>query len=170
MKLQRTFIYIAGVFFAVGFAASQASAGTGTLGCNPPGLPNLMEIAVRIDGKSKNPNSPISTGANKTAKSTTHGELKKGTAPKGTQFAVTVTYEVFDGTESGGVLLDSVTEPGVTIKTQQNFARIGGPPHSQLLAVTQCTTGKLTFVAEYRGQDEDGEDCVGKESDQADCN
>lgn len=34
MKLQRTFTFIAGVFFAVGFAASQASAGAPSTECS----------------------------------------------------------------------------------------------------------------------------------------
>ena len=34
MKLQRTVSFITGAFFAVGFAASQAGAGTGPPGCD----------------------------------------------------------------------------------------------------------------------------------------
>ena len=38
MKLQRTVIGFAGVFFAVGFGASQAGAGTGVTGCDIDGF------------------------------------------------------------------------------------------------------------------------------------
>ena len=103
MKLQRIFICIAGVFFAVGFAASQAAAGTGVPGCGTLGVGSppmgIMEIevnALRAGGKT------IVTSPNDTTKVTAKARIRKGTAASGTTMVTGLTIEAFDGEVSVG--------------------------------------------------------------------
>ena len=93
MKLQRTFIYIAGVFFAVGFAASQAAAGTGVPGCSigPIGPIQIEVNQLRAGGKT------VVTSPGDTTKVTAKARMLTGTAPSGATMDVTLTIEIRDG-------------------------------------------------------------------------
>ena len=151
MKLQRTLVWIAGVSCAVGIGASQATAGQGgNPGCTSPDNPALMEIevnALRAGGKT------IVTSPNDTTKVTSKARILKGTALTGTTIDTTLTIEAYDG----AVLIDSQVAPQqITLGVGK-----GGKGDSLLLLTEQCESGYLTFVAEFRGLDVDGETCVG---------
>jgi len=147
MKLQRTFICIAGVFFAVGFTASQAAAGTGVEGCSIGDVQMQIEVnALRAGGKT------IVTSPNDTTKATAKARIVKGTAPDGTTIVTTLKIVVLDGP----TVLDTQTQSGITLGVGK-----GGKGGSLDMATEQCTSGFLTFKAEFRGPDEDGEDCIG---------
>jgi hypothetical protein len=153
MKLQRTFIYIAGVFFAVGFAASQAAAGTGVPGCSagPTPNPGIMEIevnALRAGGKT------IVTSPNDTTKVTSKARILKGTAPSGTTIASTMTIEVKDGETI--LDLQSTAFEAITLGVGK-----GGKGASLNLLTEECVSGFLTFTATFAGTDEDDDPCVG---------
>ena len=152
MKLQRTFICIAGVFFAVGFAASQAAAGTGVPGCgtvpdgNGEGFMEIEVNALRAGGKT------IVTSPNDTTKVTSKARILKGTAEGSTTMATTLHIEAFDDAVSIGQ--GSVSD--ITLGVGK-----GGKGASINVLTDQCDSGFITFVATFRGVDGDDDPCVG---------
>jgi hypothetical protein len=150
MKLQRTFITIAGVFFAVGFGASQAGAGCCDLpGCTSPESAVIMEIevnALRAGGKT------VSAGPNQTRNVTAKARILKGTALSGTTIDMTLTIEAIDGED---VISTNSTGP-ITLGVGK-----GGNGAKLELAIPQCNSGFITFVATFFGTDEDGDFCEG---------
>ena len=151
MKLQRTFICIAGVFFAVGFGASQAAAGTGDGICS--GGAGLMQIeinALRAGGKN------INAGPNQTADVTSKARLLKGTAQPDTTLETTMKVQVFDGNE----LLPGGAE---TFPISLVVGK-GGKGDKLTVDVGKCDTGNLTFVATFFGFDADTDLCTQERS------
>jgi len=150
MKLQRIFIYIAGVFFAVGFAASQAAAGTGVPGCSqgPIGPISIEVNALRAGGKT------VVTSPNDTTKVTAKARILKGTAPSGTTIAATLSIEAKDG----DTVLDiqTTTFEAITLGVGK-----GGKGASLNLLTEECLSGFITFTATFAGVDEDNDPCVG---------
>jgi len=152
MKLQRTVIWIAGVFCAVGIGASQANAGDpgGNPGCTSPDNPLIMQIevnALRAGGKT------IVTSPNDTTKVTSKARILKGTALTGTFIDTTLTITVSDG----DVVLDSEVAPQeITLAVGK-----GGKGATLTLLTEHCDSGYLTFEANFRGVDVDGETCEG---------
>jgi hypothetical protein len=149
MKLQRTFICIAGVFFAVGLAASQAAAGTGTPGCSAEGIPGMeIEInALRAGGKT------IVTSPNDTTKVTAKARILKGTALSGTTIATTLVIETITG---GNVVSTASTAPyAITLGVGK-----GGKGDSLLLDTEECVDDFLTFSATFTGIDDDNDICT----------
>ena len=153
MKLQRIFICIAGVFFAVGFAASQAAAGTGVPGCGTIGVGEppvgIMEIevnALRAGGKT------IVASTNNTTKVTAKARILKGTAASGTTMVTGLVIEAFDGE----VLVGQGSASNITLGVGK-----GGKGATITVDTTQCDSGLLTFVATFTGVDEDNDACVG---------
>jgi hypothetical protein len=151
MKLQRTFICIAGVFFAIGFVAFQAAAGTGTPGCSADGIAD-MEIEInqlRAGGKT------VVTSPNDTTKVTSKARILKGTALSGTTLKTTLVIEaitdgVVIGTASSTPLL------GITLGVGK-----GGKGDSLLVPTEECAeNGRLTFSATFSGPDEEGDLCT----------
>jgi hypothetical protein len=147
MKLQRTFIWIASVFFAVGFAASQAGAGTGFPGCtDEEGHEMQLEInALRAGAKT------VVTGANQTTDVTAKARISKGSANKGTTIVTTLTIEA----ETGGSVINTNSEPGITLGVGK-----GGKGAKLSMAVGNCTSGVITFIATFFGTDEDSDACT----------
>jgi lipoprotein-anchoring transpeptidase ErfK/SrfK len=149
MKLQRTFICIAGVFFAIGFAASQAAAGTGTPGCSAEGIPGMeIEInALRAGGKT------IVTSPNDTTKVTAKARILKGTALPGTTLFTTLAIEAITGGDVIG-----------TASTAQNAITLGvgkgGKGASLVVDTAECSGGLITFSATFAGVDEDNDICT----------
>jgi hypothetical protein len=153
MKLQRTVIWIAGVFCAVGIGASQASAGDegGNPGCTSLDNPTIMRIevnALRVGGKT------IVTSPRDTTKVTAKARILKGTALTGTTIDTTLTFEVWDG----DVMLDSL--PASNNQITLGVGK-GGKGGSVSLLTEHCDSGYLTFVSNFRGLDVDGETCEG---------
>jgi hypothetical protein len=149
MKLQRTFICIASVFIAVGFAASQAGAGTGVEGCSAGPAKMVIEInALRAGGKT------IVTSPNKTTKVTAKARILKGTAPSGTTIDTTLVIEaVVDGDVDS-----SASQAGVTLGVGK-----GGKGGSLALLTENCgSNGVITFKATFTGLDEDNDICEGE--------
>jgi len=156
MKLQRTFICIVGVFFAVGFAASQAGAGVpgGTPGCSSidpdtdEGVPGMkIEInALRAGAKT------VVTSPNDTTKVTSKARILKGTAFKGTTLVTTLRID----TMVDGGIVSTAEQTGITLGVGK-----GGKGASLLLDTEVCSgTGNLTFVATFFGLDVDGDLCT----------
>ena len=153
MKLQRTITCIAGVFFAVGFAASQAAAGTGVPGCGtigvgdpPEGILKIEVNALRAGGKT------IVTSPNDTTKVTSKARILKGTAEGGTTMATTLTIEVFDG----AVLIGQGSASNITLGVGK-----GGKGATISVSTEQCDSGFLDFVATFNGVDADNDPCEG---------
>jgi hypothetical protein len=146
MKLQRTFICIAGVFIAVGFAASQAGAGTGIPGCSAGPAKMQIEInALRAGGKT------LVTSPNKTMKVTAKARILKGTAPSGTTMDTTLVIE----TLVNGVVDSAASEPGITLGVGK-----GGKGATLTLLTENCGNDDLIeFVATFTGLDEDNDKC-----------
>ncbi len=153
MQLQRTFICLAGVFFAAGFATSQAVAGTGVPGCgtiavgNPPA--GIMEIevnALRAGART------IVTSPNDTTKVTAKARIRKGTADRSTTIVTTLTIEAFDG----AVLIGQDSVENITLGVGK-----GGKGASINVSTEQCDSGFIAFVARFRGLDADNDPCVG---------
>jgi hypothetical protein len=150
MKLQRTFICIAGVFFAIGFVAFQAAAGTGTPGCSADGIAD-MEIEInqlRAGGKT------VVTSPNDTTKVTSKARILKGTALSGTTLDTTLTIEAITG---GDVIGSASTAVGaITLGVGK-----GGKGASLLVPTEECAeNGRLTFSATFSGPDEEGDLCT----------
>jgi len=148
MKLQRTFICIAGALFAVGLAASEAAAGTGNPGCTDA-EGTLMQIevnALRAGAR------VVKSGPNQTTNVTAKARILKGTAVAGTTLDTTLTIDAVDGTDV--ISTNSVGTVRLGIGK-------GGKGAKLALAITQCTTGFINFVATFSGVDGDGETCEG---------
>jgi len=147
MKLQRTFICIAGVFFAVGFATSQAGAGTGIPGCSPGGIPGTdIEInALRAGAKT------IVTGPNDTTNVTAKARLLKGTAPPGTTLVTTLTIEAV----TGGAVIGTATAPNITLGVGK-----GGKGANLAVSTTSCVDGFISLFATFEGLDDDNDLCT----------
>ena len=153
MKLQRTFICIAGVFFAVGFTASQAAAGTGVPGCgtiavgNPPmGIMKIEVNALRAGART------IVTSPNDTTNVTSKARILKGTADGSTTIVTTLTIEAFDGE----VLLGKETQEDITLGVGK-----GGKGATMAISTENCDSGFIDFVATFSGLDEEFDVCTG---------
>jgi hypothetical protein len=110
-----------------------------------------MEIeinALRAGGKT------VVTSPNDTTKVTAKARILKGTALSGYTIDTTLTIEAYDG----DVLIDTqvATPDPITLGVGK-----GGKGDSLLLLTEQCNSGYITFVAEFRGLDVDGDACVG---------
>jgi hypothetical protein len=149
MKLQRIFICIAGVFFAVGFAASQAAAGTGVPGCSSGDIPGMeLEInALRAGAKT------VITGENQTTNVTAKARILKGTAVPGTTIVTELTIEAV--TPPGGAVISTNSQPGITLGVGK-----GGKGAKLSMAVPRCTSGYIEFIATFFGVDEDNDICM----------
>jgi len=151
MKLQRTLVCIASVFIAVGFVTSQAGAGGDPPGCtDADGNLMLIEInALRAGGKT------IASGPSKTAAVTAKARILKGTAVSGTTIDTTLTIQAIDGT---AVISSSTTGP-VRLGVGK-----GGKGAKLAMAIPQCLSGFINFVATFTGFDEGGDVCEGVKS------
>jgi len=151
MKLRPTLICIASVFIAVGFVTTQASAGGDPPGCtDAEGNTMVIEInALRSGGKS------ITSGPSKTANVTAKARILKGTAVSGTTLDTTLTIESVDGTS---VISSSSTGP-VRLGVGK-----GGKGAKLAMAIPQCLSGFINFVATFSGVDAAGDACVGTKS------
>jgi hypothetical protein len=120
-------------------------------GCTSPDNPAMMEIevnALRAGGKT------IVTSPGDTTRVTAKARILKGTAPSGTAIDTTLTIEVWDGDTS----LDTEVAPNqITLGVGK-----GGKGATLLLSTEHCESGHLTFVANFRGLDVDGETCEGE--------
>ena len=121
------------------------------LGCTSPDNPAIMEIevnALRAGGKT------IVTSPGDTTRVAAKARILKGTAVRGTTIDTTLTIEAFDGAES----IDTQVAPQqITLGVGK-----GGKGDTLLLSTEQCNSGYLTFVANFRGLDVDGETCEGE--------
>ena len=139
MKLQRIFVCIAGVFFAVGFVASQAGAG-GNGVCD-------FEIevnALRAGAKT------VSFGPNQSRDVTAKARILKGTASSGTTIATTLKIDAVDGTQ---VISTNSTGP-ITLGVGK-----GGKGAKLSLAIPTCNAGFIEFRAQFYGTDSQNDFC-----------
>jgi hypothetical protein len=149
MKLQRIVSCITGVFFAVGFAASQAGAGTGPEGCD-----------FTLEFKALRGGSPtVSVGTkNITAKAL----IAKGTADSSTTIDVALVIEAL----VGGVVVDRQTR-GIPNEDGGSLIRLGvgkggqGDKLAMQIAQGDCVTGQtMDFKATFFGPDPGGDECL----------
>jgi hypothetical protein len=151
MKSQRTILYIAGVFFAISFVASQASAGGDPPGCtDAEGNDMVIEInALRASGR------PIQSNPGKAVDVTAKARILKGTAVSGTVIDTTLTIQAVDGT--------SVISASSTGPIRLGVGK-GGKGAKLSVAIPQCITGFVNFVATFSGRDAGNHVCEGTES------
>jgi len=158
MKLQRTFIWIAGVFCAVGFSASQTSAGTGVPGCDDgAGTPVEMMIevnALRAGAKT------VQAGPNQSRDVTAKARIQKGTAVAGTTLDTTLVIEASDTTG----IMDTKTSSPITLGVGK-----GGKGDKLNMSIPRCHGGSVTFHATFYGTDHDGDLCEGDRRITKDC-
>ena len=140
MKLQRTFSCITGVLIAVGFAASQASAGDGEPICDFE-----LEINALRGGS---PTTPFGPGATKDI--TAKARIKKGTAPEGTTIDTQLRIDVIDGTQ----VVSSKSAGPIRLGVGK-----GGQGAKLRMSVPQCIANAIIFSARFRGLDDDGDQC-----------
>ena len=140
MKLQRIVSCITGVFFAVGFAASQAGAGTGPPGCD-------FELAFKaLRGGSPT----VSPG---TKNITAKARIQKGTAPPDTTFDTTLRIDAVVG--------------GTVVDTQSSNVRLEvgkggqGDTLGMLIERADCNPGdSIHFDARFFETDVNGALCA----------
>ena len=139
MKLQRIFSCITGVVLAVGFAASQAGAGT-----HPPECDLIIEINALRGGS---PTVTLDTTKNITAKA----RIQKGTAEKDTTIDTILRIEVVDGTEVTGFEEAGPIWLGVGK---------GGQGAKLAMPITQCMTPFIHFDATFTEINTEGIPCT----------
>jgi hypothetical protein len=130
MSLQRTLIFITGVFFAVGIAASQASA--------------QCQLAIEINAL-RGGSPTVTVGGTK--KITAKARIMKGTAVKGTSLVTTLEIEAEDDT---GVFNRQTSAPHDLVVGK------GGQGGSITFDITQCVGGTVDFIATFFGNDGNG--------------
>jgi hypothetical protein len=145
MKLQRMFSCIMGAFIAVGFAASQANAGT-----EPPVCDFVIEINALRGG------SPT-VSANSTKDITAKARISKGTAPTGTTIDTQLRIEARDG-KTGNL----VGQPQVAGPIRLGVGK-GGQGDKLRMPISTCDL-TVEFVATFSGLDNDGDQCTATRS------
>jgi hypothetical protein len=147
MKLQRMFCCITGAFIAVGFAASQAGAGT-----EPPVCDFEIEINALRGGS---PTTPFGAGATKDI--TSKARIAKGSAVDGTTVVTQLTIEAFNGEEFVSRESTFPITLGVGKGGQGDKLRMD-------ISNTDCSSGSIDFVATFTGRDDDNDVCTASES------
>ena len=141
MKLQRMFSCITGVFIAVGFVASQAGAGT-----DPP----VCDFAIEINAlRGGSPTTPF--GLNATKDITAKARIAKGSAVDGTTIVTQLRIDAVDG----GTIIDTKLAFPITLGVGK-----GGQGDKLRMDVPQCNSGSIDFTATFKGQDDDGDQCI----------
>jgi hypothetical protein len=145
MKLQRMFCCITGAFIAVGFAASQAGAGT-----DPP----VCDFAIEINAlRGGSPTVSVNSVKNITSKA----RISKGSAVSGTTIVTRLTIEAFNG----GQFVSRRTEPDITLGVGKGGQ---GAKLRMDISNTDCSNGSIDFVATFTGIDDDNDVCTASES------
>jgi hypothetical protein len=158
MKLQRTFICIAGVFFAASFAASQAGAKS-PLGCGSAGGPGFGYMEIEVNALRAGARF-IQAGPNQSRDVTAKARILKGTAQPGTTIDMQLTIEAIAGTD---VISTNSTGP-ITLGVGK-----GGKGAKLTMAIPRCAGGFITFVATFFGTDVEGDPCEGKRHLRKEC-
>ena len=155
MKLQRTFICIAGVFFAVGFIASHA--GAKSLPVCSDSHANLMQIevnAIRAGAKT------VSAGPNQSRDVTAKARILKGTAVSSTTIDMWLKIEAVDGT--------TVISTNSTGPIRLGVGK-GGKGAKLSLDIPQCESGFINFIATFFGVDAENDLCEGTRTLHKEC-
>ena len=138
MKFQHAFIYITGVFIAVGSAESQAGGPLPT-----------CQLSIEINAlRAGSPT--VTAGEFETKDVTAKARILKGTAARDTTINTTLRIEAVDGSE-------------VIHKRSMSPIRLvvgkGGQGAKLRMNIPQCTSGSIKFVATFFGDDENGAPC-----------
>jgi hypothetical protein len=126
MTLQRTIIFTAGAFIALGFAESQAG----------PPPPCEIEINALRGGSPT-----VTVGVQK--KITAKARIVKGSVPRGTTVDTTLRIDVFDGPDLPDYIHEQKTSP---IKLEIGK---GGTGATLLMDIPQCIFGPIEFRATF---------------------
>jgi hypothetical protein len=141
MKLQRMFCCITGAFIAVGFAASQAGAGT-----DPP----ICDFAIEINAlRGGSPTTPYGPGAAKNI--TAKARIQKGSAESGTTIVTDLVIRAYD---SGGEV-DVKRSDDITLGVGK-----GGQGDKLTMSPRRCDSGSIDFTATFTGRDDDNDVCT----------
>jgi hypothetical protein len=143
MKLQRMFCCITGAFIAVGFAASQAGAGT-----DPP----VCDFAIEINAlRGGSPTVSVNSVKNITSKA----RISKGSAPSGTTIVTQLRIDAIDG----GTIIDTKLSYPITLGVGK-----GGQGDKLGMEISQCDSGSIDFTASFTGKDDDNDVCTASET------
>jgi hypothetical protein len=143
MSFQRTVSCITGVVFAIGFAATQASAGTG-----PEECPLAIDINALRGGS---PTVSVNTVKNITSKA----RISKGSAPSGTTIVTQLRIDAIDG----GTIIDTKLSYPITLGVGK-----GGQGDKLGMEISQCDSGSIDFTASFTGKDDDNDVCTASET------
>jgi hypothetical protein len=129
MSFQRTVSCITGVVFAIGFAATQASAGTG-----PEECPLAIDINALRGGS---PTVSVNTVKNITSKA----RIAKGSAPSGTTMVTQLVIEAIDGDDDS--VIDTKSSSPITLGVGK-----GGQGDKLGMQISRCNNS-IDFVATF---------------------
>jgi hypothetical protein len=141
MKLQRMFCCITGALLAVGFVASQASAGDRVPVC---------DFALEINAlRGGSPTTPF--GLNATKNITAKARISKGSAPSGTTIETQLIIETIDD----GAVIDTKKSFPITLGVGK-----GGQGDKLTMDIPSCSSGSIDFKATFVGDDDQGDECT----------
>ena len=148
MKFHRALIWITGVFIAVCAAESQA------------GGP-IPTCTLQIEVNALRAGSPtVTAGELETRDVTAKARILKGTAVSGTTIDTTLQIEVVDGSE----VLHTRTKSPIRLVVGK-----GGRGDKLRMNIPQCTSGFITFIATFFGNDTNGALCSGTKTLRKQC-
>jgi hypothetical protein len=140
MMLQHVIISITSAILAIGFAGSQASAGT---------LPPACNFAIEVNALRGG--SPfVTVGGTKDI--TAKARIRKGTAVDGTTVDTRLRIEAIDGLE----VIDSQDSYPIRLGVGK-----GGQGDTLTLNIPQCNSGAIRFVARFQILDGESHSCDG---------
>jgi hypothetical protein len=149
MKLHHAFIWITGVFIAVGSAESQA------------GGP-IPTCTIQIEVNALRGGSPtVTAGEFETRDITAKARILKGTAVAGTKIDTTLTIEAVDGSQ----VIHTMSKFPIRLVVGK-----GGRGDKLRMNIPQCDSGFINFIATFSGTDANGSLCEGTRSLRKACN
>jgi len=149
MKFHHAFIWITGVFIALGSAESQA------------GGP-LPTCTLQIEVNALRGGSPtVTAGETETRDVTAKARILKGTAVSGTTIDTTLTIEAVDGSQ----VIHTLSKYPIRLIVGK-----GGRGDKFRMNIPQCNSGFINFIATFAGYDTNGALCEGTRSLRKACN
>jgi hypothetical protein len=140
MKFHHAFIWITGVFIAVGSAESQA------------GGP-IPTCTIQIEVNALRGGSPtVTAGEFETRDITAKARILKGTAVAGTTIDTTLTIEAVDGSQ----VIHTMSKFPIRLVVGK-----GGRGDKLRMNIPQCDSGFISFIATFSGTDTNGSLCEG---------
>jgi hypothetical protein len=139
MALHRTIICSAGIFIAVGFAATQAG-----------GQPEECQLEIEVNALRGGSPTVTVCEIGCTKDITAKARIAKGTALRGTTIETTLRIEAKDGED----VFQTKTFAPVHLEVGK-----GGQGQKLTMDITQCNSGSIDFIATFFGNDADDNEC-----------